>query len=86
MLAEAGDGGSLGPTIAIVCGHVPNATGVVLMVRYGLPYSLPLLGLIRKALTEKESDEDDKRHMMGALGLILLVFGTAIQIISVVLK
>jgi len=56
------------------------------MVRYGLPYSLPLLGLIRKALTEKESDEDDKRHMMGALGLILLVFGTALQIISVVLK
>lgn len=33
-------------------------------------------GLIRKALTEKESDEDGKRHMMGALGLILLVLGT----------
>ena len=76
----------MGPTIAIVCGRVLNATGVVPMVRYGLPYSLPLLGLIRKALTEKESDEDDKRHMMGALGLILLVFGTALQIISVVLK
>lgn len=33
-------------------GYVLNAIGTVLMVRYGLPFSLPLLGLIRKALTE----------------------------------
>ncbi len=45
----------LGPNIAIVLGYAMNAVGVVLMVRYGLPYSLPILGLIRKVLTEKEA-------------------------------
>jgi hypothetical protein len=76
----------MGPTIAIILGYALNAFGVVLMVRYGLPYSLPILGLIRKVLTEKEADEDDKRHMLGAIGLILLVFGTALQIVSVALR
>lgn len=57
-----------------------------MMVRYGLPYSLPILGLIRKVLTEKEADEADKRHMLGAIGLILLVLGTALQIVSVLLR
>jgi hypothetical protein len=76
----------LGPTIAIVLGYTFNAVGTVLMVRYGLPYSLPILGLIRRALSEKEADEDDKRHMLGASGLVLLVFGTALQIVSVVLR
>jgi hypothetical protein len=76
----------LGQAVATVLGYALNAIGVVLMVRYGLPYSLPILGLIRKVLTEKEADEDDKRHMLGAIGLILLVLGTAIQIVSVVLR
>ena len=76
----------MGPTLAIVLGYALSAVGTILMVRYGLPYSLPILGLIRKALTEKEADEDDKRHMMGAVGLILLLLGTLLQIISVVLR
>jgi hypothetical protein len=42
--------------------------------------------LIRKAFTAKEADEDDKRHMIGAFGLILLVFGTALLIIAAVLR
>ena len=75
----------MGPNIAIVLGYALNAVGVVLMVRYGLPYSLPILGLLRKVLTEKESDEDDKRHMLGAIGLVLLVLGTLLQIVSVIL-
>lgn len=75
-----------GPDLAVIAGIVLNAVGTVLMVRYGFPYSLPLLGLIRKALTEKEADQDDRRHMVGALGLILLTFGTALQILAVVLK
>ena len=53
----------MGPTIALVMGYALNAVGTVLMVRYGFPYSLPLLGLIRRAFTEKEADEDDARHM-----------------------
>jgi hypothetical protein len=76
----------MGPTFALIVGYALNAIGTVLMVRYGFPYSLPLLGLIRKAFTEKEADEDDKRHMIGALGLILLVFGTALLIISAALR
>jgi len=76
----------MGPTVALVIGYALNAIGTVMMVRYGFPYSLPLLGLIRKALTEKEADEDDKRHMMGAFGLILLVFGTTLLIIAAVLR
>jgi hypothetical protein len=76
----------LGPTIAIVLGYALNAIGVVLMVRYGLPYSLPILGLIRKALTEKEATEEDKRHMTGAIGFVLLLLGTLLQIVSTVLR
>jgi len=76
----------MGPTIAIVLGYALNAIGVVLMVRYGLPHSLPVLGLIRKALTEKEASEDDRRHMTGAVGLVLLVLGTLLQMVSVVLR
>jgi hypothetical protein len=86
MLSAKHPGGLVGPTIALVVGYVLNAIGTVLMVRYGFPYSLPLLGLIRKAFTEKEADEDDKRHMIGAFGLILLVFGTALLIIAAVLR
>lgn len=76
----------IGPTLALISGYLLNAVGVVLMVRYGFPYSLPLLGLIRKAFTEKEADEDDRRHITGAFGLILFVFGTALLIIAAVLR
>jgi hypothetical protein len=76
----------LGPTIATVAGYALNAIGVILMVRYGLPYSLPILGLIRKALTEKEASQEDRRHMTGAIGLVLLVLGTLLQIVSIVLR
>ena len=76
----------LGPTIATICGYALSAIGTILMVRYGLPYSLPILGLIRKALTEREATEEDQRHMIGAIGLVLLVLGTLLQIVSMVLK
>ncbi len=72
----------MGPTIAIILGYALNAIGTVLMVRYGLPYSLPILGLIRKALTEKEASEDDRRHMTGAVGLVMVTLGTLLQIVS----
>jgi hypothetical protein len=74
----------LGSAIVTIVGYALNAIGVVLMVRYGLPYSLPILGLLRKALTEKEATEEDKRHMLGAVGFVLLVLGTLLQIVSVV--
>jgi hypothetical protein len=76
----------LGQEIATILGYALSATGVVLMVRYGLPYSLPILGLLRKTLTEKEATTEDRRHMTGAVGFVLLVFGTMLQIVSVVLK
>jgi hypothetical protein len=69
-----------------MAGLALNAVGTILMVRYGLPYSLPILGLLRKALTEKEVSEDERRHMMGAVGFVLLVLGTMLQIVSVVLR
>ena len=74
----------MGSAIVTIVGYALNAIGVVLMVRYGLPYSLPILGLLRKALTEKEATEEDKRHMLGAVGFVLLVLGTLLQIVSVV--
>lgn len=76
----------MGPTIAIVLGYALNAIGTILMVRYGLPYSLPILGLLRKALTEREATQEDRRHMLGALGIVLLILGTLLQIVSVVLR
>jgi hypothetical protein len=76
----------LGPTLALIVGYALNAIGTVLMVRYGFPYSLPLLGLIRKSFTQKENLEDDNRHMIGALGLVLLVLGTALLMLSAVLR
>ena len=76
----------MGPTIAIILGYALNAIGTVLMVRYGLPYRLPILGLISKALTEKEANEDDKRHMLGAIGFIVLLLGTLLQIVSTALR
>jgi hypothetical protein len=75
----------MGPTIAIVLGFALNSIGVVLMVRYGLPYSLPILGMIRKALTEKEATQEDGRHMLGAVGFVLLSLGTLLQIVSTIL-
>ena len=76
----------MGPTIAIVLGYALNAVGTILMVRYGLPHQLPVLGLISRALSEKEANEDDRRHMTGAIGLVLLLLGTLLQIVSVVLR
>lgn len=76
----------MGPTVVIIAGYALNAVGTIVMVRYGLPYSLPILGLLRKALTEKEATQEDRRHMLGALGIVLLVFGTLLQIVSVVAK
>jgi len=67
-------------------GYALNAVGVVLMVRYGLPYSLPILGLIRKVLTEKEASQEDQRHMTGAIGLVMLALGTLLQIVSTILR
>ncbi|MEQ1902239.1 MAG: hypothetical protein ABL866_16080 [Devosia sp.] len=73
-------------TIAMVVGYALNAIGTVLMIRYGLPYSLPLLGLIRKAFTEKEATEDDKRHLFGAFGLVMMALGTMLLIVTALLK
>ena len=74
----------MGPTIAIILGYALNAIGIVLMVRYGLPYSLPILGLLRRALTEKEATQEDRRHMLGAIGFVLLILGTLLQIVSTI--
>jgi hypothetical protein len=76
----------LGTSIAAIMGIIFNAGGTVMMVRYGLPYSLPILGLLLKRLTEEEVNESDRRHLRGAMGLILLVFGSALQIVAVALK
>lgn len=76
----------MGPTIATIAGVLFSAGGTVMMVRYGLPYSLPILGLLLKALTEEEANEDDRRQLRGAMGLILMVFGTALQIAAVALR
>jgi hypothetical protein len=76
----------MGQMIAVILGYALNAVGTILMVRYGLPYALPILGLLRKALTEREATQDDQRQMLGAVGVVLLVLGTMLQIVSVLLR
>jgi len=66
-----------------VIGIVGNAIGVLLMVRYGLPNNLPRLGQIVVALTGKDVREDERRKALGFLGLVALVAGTVLQVISV---
>ena len=79
-------GFGVGQSLAIILGYALNAVGTILMVRYGLPYSLPILGLLHKALTEREATQEDRRHMLGAVGIVLLILGTLLQIVSVVLR
>ena len=58
-----------------------NFIGVVLMVRYGLPQSLPLLGRREPNLTEIDRLEEDRRGFVGVIGLVLFAVGSALQIL-----
>ncbi|MEO7224097.1 MAG: hypothetical protein ABIY37_16650 [Devosia sp.] len=70
--------GALIGIFAIIC----NFVGVVLMVRYGLPNSLPLLGRSAASLTETDMVERDRRGLYGVIGLVLFASGSALQIMA----
>ena len=61
---------------------VLNFVGVVLMVRYGLPNNLPLLGKADVEVREADLVERDRRSLLGVLGLVLFALGSAIFIIT----
>jgi hypothetical protein len=57
-----------------------NFAGIVLMIRYGLPHGLPVLGRGQADLSEAEHREDERRSMIGVVGLVLFALGTLLQI------
>ena len=61
---------------------VQNFVGVVLMVRYGLPNNLPLLGKADVEVREADLVERDRRSLLGVLGLVPFALGSAIFIIT----
>ncbi|MDO8360811.1 MAG: hypothetical protein Q7T08_12345 [Devosia sp.] len=75
----------MGPIVGIVA-LVCNFSGIVLLVRYGLPYRLLALGTqFLTKMSEKDLSDDDRRKMLGFLGLVLLGLGTGVQIVSIAL-
>jgi hypothetical protein len=68
--------------LVAVVGLVLSAVGVFLMVRYGLPKNLPILGVVLRALTQKDVDEKDRRAAWGTVGVVVFVAGTIVAAIS----
>ena len=68
--------------IAII-GIASSATGIILMLRYGIPATLPRLGEVAKALSDKDTAEDERRKALGFVGIVVFGVGTFLQIISV---
>ncbi len=62
-----------------------NFIGVVIMVRYGLPNRLPLLGSTSPDLTDTDKAEVERRDFLGILGVVLFALGSGIQIVSIYL-
>jgi hypothetical protein len=66
-----------------VAGILFNAIGVLMLLRYGLPFPLPRLGIVLKALTSTEVREEERRHALGFIGLVAFVVGILLQLVSV---
>lgn len=75
--------GRLGAVLDIA-GIACSFAGVVLMLRYSLPFHLPQIN--GKALSEPGHVEDGRRNLIGLSGLMLFGFGTLVQIFAVLMQ
>lgn len=60
--------------------------GVIVLFRYGMPYRVKTDGvtsIITEAIDQAEKDEDTRYDRYGRCGLLMIVFGTAMQIAAV---
>ena len=57
--------------------------GILVMLRYDLPYHLPPLPSLMRALTETEATEGDRRDLIGCGGVLVYTLGVAFQIFGV---
>jgi hypothetical protein len=68
-----------------ISGLAGSYAGILTIVRYGLPYHLPPILKLRPP-TEAESNEDDRRNLIGCGGVLLYSLGVAFQIVAVLMK
>lgn len=68
-----------------ISGLVGDYLGILTIARYGLPYHLPPLPQLVRALTEIEATEDDRRNLIGCGGILLFSLGIAFQCFGVLM-
>lgn len=66
-----------------IAGLAASFVGIVTMIRYDLPFHLPPVPALVRALTEQDANEDDRRNLIGLGGLLLFCVGTILQIFAV---
>ena len=69
-----------------IAGLVGAYAGLLTMVRYGLPYHLPPLQKLVRAMSELEANEDDRRNLIGCGGVLLYTIGILFQGFGVLMK
>lgn len=69
-----------------ITGLAGSFVGLLTMIRYDLPWHLPPVARLLRALTEQESSEDDRRNVIGLGGLLLFFVGTLFQIFAVLVR
>lgn len=67
-----------------IAGLAGSYAGLLTMLRYGLPYHLPPLPKLVRAMTEAEANEDDRRNSIGCGGILLFTLGIGFQMLAVV--
>jgi hypothetical protein len=71
-----------------IAGLLMNLAGVILLFRYGMPYRVRTEGatyLITEAVDKREVTTERRYDLLGKLGLVLIVTGTAAQIAGALL-
>jgi hypothetical protein len=67
-------------------GLVANLVGVILLFRYGMPFRVRTRGAsyeLREEVDQTAVRAERRYDALGVLGLTLIVFGTAAQIVAV---
>jgi hypothetical protein len=76
-------------TVLNVSGLAANLIGVILLFSYGMPYRVRTGGdvsIIASGPPDQNAIRAERRYeRLGLLGLVLIVLGTAAQIVAVVL-
>ncbi len=68
-----------------VFGLAANLIGVILLFRYGMPYRVPTGGssiYVSSSVDPHQLAEERRYKRLGILGLVLIVVGTAAQIVA----